>query len=308
MRIELQGRVSSGADNSIDDLLRIARRAAEHGLDFSTPQLFELDSLTALGIIGHELPGIRFSTAVVPIYGRHPIVMAMQALTVQAATGGRLTLGIGLSHKMLIEGAYGLSFAAPVRHMREYLEVLMPLLNQRQVTYEGQEVTTRTIAPMVVAGAVAPAVIVAALGTQMLKLTGRLADGTSLLMVGPRTLAAHVVPTITRSAESAGRPRPQIVAGIPVCVTDDPDGAREKAASEYRFYSTLPSYRAMFDIEGVEGPADIAVVGDEGAVAAQLSRFGEIGATSLRAYVFGDDEEQKRTYAVLGDLARSTRP
>ena len=304
MRVGIHVGLSGRGDNAIDELLDGARSAAEHGLDLWTPQLFDVDALTALAVVGREVPGLRVGTAVVPTYPRHPMVMAMQALTVQAATGGRLTLGIGLSHQIVIEGSFGLSFSTPVRHMREYLEVLMPLLHEGKVTFEGEELTARTFSPMRPAGSSPPAVVVAALGTQMLRLAGRVADGTALWMVGPKTLADHIVPTITQAAESAGRPAPRVVVGLPVCVTSDADAAREKAASQFGFYNNLPSYRAMLDKEGAGAPADLAIAGDEDHVAGELRRLGELGATELSLPVFGSGEERARTMTLLAELAK----
>jgi F420-dependent oxidoreductase-like protein len=304
MRVGIHAGVSGKGDNAVDELVEAGAVALEHGLGFWTPQLSDIDALTALAVVGREVPGLEVGTAVVPTYPRHPMVMAMQALTVQAATGGRLTLGIGLSHQVVIEGAYGLSFSTPIRHMREYLEILMPLLHTGQANFEGEELTARTFSPMKPAGSTPPAVVVAALGTQMLKLAGRLADGTALWMVGPKTIADHIVPTITKAAEAAGRPAPRVVVGLPVSVTADPEGAREKAARSFGFYNNLPSYRAMLDIEGAAGPADVAVVGDEDQVAAQLRNLADLGATDLSLPIFGSGEERQRTLVVLADLAR----
>jgi F420-dependent oxidoreductase-like protein len=305
MRIGIHAAVTGRGDNAIDELLASARTASEAGLDLWVPQLFDVDTLTALAVVAREIPGLHVGTGVVPTYTRHPLVMASQALTVQAATGGRLTLGIGLSHQVVIEGVYGVSFAKPVRHMREYLEILMPVLHEGEVKFEGEELTARTMGPMKVRGAAAPPVVVAALGTQMLRVTGRLADGTSLWMVGPKTVADHIVPTITKAAEAAGRPGPRVIVGLPVSVTADVEGAREKATATFGFYNNLPSYRAMLDREGAGGPADVAVVGDEESVAAQLRHLGDIGATDLMLPVFGSAEDRERTINLLGQLAQS---
>jgi F420-dependent oxidoreductase-like protein len=295
--------VSGRGDNAIAELIEAGRGACDRGLDLWVPQLSDIDALTALAVVGRDVPGLRVGTAVVPTYPRHPMVMAMQALTAQAATNNRLTLGIGLSHQVVIEGLYGMSFAKPVRHLREYLEILMPLLHGEQVTFEGEDLAARTFAPMKVAGATAPTVLVAALGTQMLRLAGRLADGTTLWMVGPKTLADHVVPTITAAAEAAGRSRPEVAVGLPVSVTADPDAARQKAEASFGFYNNLPSYRAMLDREGAGGPADVAIVGDEEAVAGQLARLGDMGATAAVLPVFGSRAERERTMALLAELA-----
>jgi 5,10-methylenetetrahydromethanopterin reductase len=305
MRVGIHAGPTGKGANAIDELLEPARLAAEHGLDFWAPQLFDVDTLTALAVVGREVAGLNIGTAVVPTYPRHPMVMAMQALTVQAATGGRLTLGIGLSHQMVVEGVYGLSYSTPVRHMREYLEILMPLLHSGTVQYSGKELTARTFSPMSPTGAATPPVVVAALGNQMLDLAGRLADGTALWMVGPKTLGEHIVPTITRAAEAAGRPAPRVIVGLPVSVTSDPEAARQAARRMFGFYDNLPSYRAMLDREGVGGPADVAVVGDEESVASQLRRLRDLGATHLSLPVFGSTLERQRTVEVLADLARS---
>jgi F420-dependent oxidoreductase-like protein len=304
MRIGIHVGVSGRGDNAIGELLGQAQKALDHGLDFWTPQLSDIDALTALAVVGNRIPGLRIGTAVVPTYTRHPMVMAMQALTVQAACGGNLNLGIGLSHQVVIEGAYGISYATPVRHMREYLEILMPLLHEGKVTFEGKEFTARTFSPMKPAGASAPPVVVAALGSQMLNLAGRLADGTALWMVGPKTIADHIVPTITKAAEAAGRPAPRIVVGLPVSVTLDAEAARAKAAEQFGFYNNLPSYRAMLDREGAEGPASVAIIGDEDSVAAQLRQLGEVGATELSLPIFGSSEERNRTLALLTEMAK----
>lgn len=305
MRIGIHGGPSGRGDNSIDEMIGTARKAADLGLNYWVPQLTDVDALTALAVIGREVPGLQVGTAVVPTYPRHPMVMAMQALTVQAATGGNLVLGIGLSHQVVIEGAFGISFSKPVRHMREYLEILMPLLHDGKAAFEGEELTARTFAPMRVAGASAPPVVVAALGTQMLNLAGRLADGTALWMVGERTIETHIVPTITKAAQAAGKPAPRVVVGLPVCVTADPDAARAKGAEAFGFYNNLPSYRAMLDKEGAEGPADVAIVGDEQAVSDALRRLFEVGTTELSLPVFGSKEERERTFALLSELAKA---
>jgi F420-dependent oxidoreductase-like protein len=148
-------------------------------------------------------------------------------------------------------------------------------------------------------------VLVAALGPAMLRLTGELADGTVTWMTGERTLADHVVPSLTKAAESAGRPAPHVVAGVPVSVTVDPDAAREQAAKTFSVYGQLPSYRAMLDREGAAGPADVAVVGDEDTVATAVRRYADAGVTDFNAVVFGDRDSRERTYGLLAEIART---
>jgi len=305
MRIGMHAGVSRHAENAVDDLVEQARRVAEAGLhSLWLPQMFDVDALTAIAVIGREVPRIELGTAVVPTYPRHPMVLASQALTTQASTGNRLVLGIGLSHQMVIEGAFGYSFDRPARHMREYLSILMPLIHHGKVSFEGETMTARTLAPVRLAGAEPCSVLVAALGPAMLKLTGEMADGTITWMVGPKTLENHIVPSITEAARAAGRDLPRVVVGLPVCVTDDPDHVREAAAKTFVIYGQLPSYRAMLDKEGADGPADVVVAGDEDAVATQLRAMAEMGATDLAVPPFGSPEERRRTLDLLSSLAK----
>ena len=264
-------------------------------------QIFGYDALTAIGAIGREVPGIDFGTAVVPTYPRHPVMLAGQALTVQAATDGRLTLGIGLSHQIVIENVFGQSFERPARHMREYLSILVPLLDGEQVTFAGETLSASTFGPLQIA-APAPPVLVAALGDTMLNLAGRLASGTVTWMTGPATIGSHIVPTIRAAAAAASRPEPRIGVGLPVCVTDDTDAARAKASEVFAIYGQLPSYRAMLDREGAGGPADVAIVGDEAEVKDQVRRLADLGATDFCGAPFGSREQIKASVGALAAL------
>ena len=273
------------------------QRAADDGFASAwMSNLFGLDALTALAVAGSRVPGIELGTAVVPTYPRHPAVLAQQALTVAAATGGRLTLGIGLSHKIVIEDMYGYDFSKPVRHMREYLAVLLPLLDGQQADFSGETLNAHIGLDTPAPGRVP--VLVAALGQRMLRLAGEQADGTVLWMTGPATVREHVVPEITTAAKAAGRPSPRVVCSLPVWVTDDPDGARARAAEVFAIYGELPSYRAMLDREGAAGPADVALVGDEDIVAAAITALADAGVTDFvaRDYARGDDATRTRQF------------
>ncbi len=279
-----------GGGGTIDaavDSVRVAKDAGYSSAWFSN--IFGLDGMTACAVAGREVPDITLGTFVVPTYSRHPLYMAQQAMTTQAATGGRFVLGIGLSHQIVIEGMLGLSFDKPARHMREYLEVLMPILEQGTVEHAGDVFrVNNTFGPLERMGTTPPKVVVAALGPVMLKLAGRLADGTATWMTGPRTLADHVVPTIRQAASDAGRDEPLVIAGVPVSVTDDPDAARAEAENVFAIYGSLPSYRAMLDREGAAGPGDVALVGDEDPGRQGIALSAEAGGTDLNLAPFGD--------------------
>ncbi|MBA3653727.1 MAG: LLM class F420-dependent oxidoreductase [Actinobacteria bacterium] len=275
--------------NGLDDAVKQVADAKARG--FSSvwlSQIFGLDALTAIAVIGREVSDIELGTAVVPTYPRHPQALAMQAMTVQAAIGNRLSLGIGLSHQVVIEGMYGMSFDKPARHMREYLSILKPLLHGESASVSGETLTWRGMGPLDVPGAQPPQLLLAALAPRMLDLAAAEADGTVTWMTGPATIGDHIVPSLLKAAEKAGRATPRVVAALPVSITADPDKAREEAATIFAIYGQLPSYRAMLDKEGAAGPADVAIVGDEGTVAKEIQRVLDAGATDFVAAVYGD--------------------
>jgi 5,10-methylenetetrahydromethanopterin reductase len=269
------------------------RSFAEAGLDHAfAVQIFGPDALTLLAAAGAQVPGIGLGTGVVPIYPRHPMMLAQQALTVQAATGNRLLLGIGLSHQIVVEGMWGLSFDKPASYMKEYLASLVPLLRGDTVNFSGERITTNAFSALEIPDAEAPPLLVAALGPAMLKQAGQVADGTITWMTGIKTIESHIAPTITAAAAEAGRPAPRVVVSLPVSVTTDVEGTKEKVNKAFSIYPNLPSYRAMLDREGAETPADVAFVGDESAVVAAIERLAAVGATDYVASIVGSAEER----------------
>lgn len=293
----------SGDLHGVDGLVNDAQRAAADGFpSYWIPQMpMGIDALTALAIAGREVPDIELGTAVVPTYPRHPLIMAQQACTVTSIVGERLALGIGLSHKPVIERQYGMSFERPVRHMREYLDVLNQAFDQQAVSYTGETITASN--PRMLRDAPRPGLYVAALGEQMLKVTGRHADGTITWMTGAMTLAEHTRPTIDDAAEAADKPRPRVIAGLPICVTNDVEGARAHAAKAFSIYGKLPSYRAMLDREGLAGPEDFCLIGDEDSVASGLQSVFDAGADDILCSEFAlNDDDKARTRACLASL------
>lgn len=266
-------------------------------------QVYGLEALTVLAVAGREIPDLLLGTAVVPTYARHPMVMASQALTTQAAVGGRLRLGIGPSHQAAVEGMMGIPYDRPVRHTREYLTVLGALLLEGSVDYSGETLSAATLmGPLEVSDAAPFPVLVAALGPAMLAVTGELADGTITWLAGPGVVGERIAPQVRAAAAAAGRPDPQVVVGLPVCVTADPGAARERVARRLGPYSAFPSYRRLLDEEGAAGPADVAIVGDEDHVARQIAALAGCGATEFMGQAVGSVEERAATVRLLGQL------
>lgn len=295
--------MGGGEGQTLPDLIEMAKGIEAAGLDSVwMANIFSFDAINSLSLIGAGTSTLKLGTAVVPTYPRHPTAMAQQALTAAAATDNRFTLGIGLSHQIVIEGMFGMSYAQPAKHMQEYLSVLVPLLNKELVNHEGENYTVRNTqidAP----GADPVSVVVAALGPRMLKIAGELADGTNTWMVGPRTMEDHIVKHLCAAASSAGRPAPRVIGGVPLGLTMRPDELRQQAAKTLAIYDQLPSYRAMLDREGAAGPADIAILGDENALRGGIQRFENAGVSELNAVILSEDQAgHARTLEFLASL------
>ena len=284
MRIGLMGGATAARGSGIKDLVEFSKDAESRGFDRIWLAIsFGLDAVGACAIAGWETDKIEFGTAVTPTYPRHPGALAQQALTTSVACGGRFALGIGLSHQLVIEGMYGMSYDKPAAHMKEYLSIIAPLLKGEAADFAGEQLTGRMT--LDVPGATGVPLIIAALGPAMLKLAGTYADGTVTWMTGPKTMEEHIIPSINAAAEAAAKPAPRTVCGLPIVLTNDVDAARETIAKELEIYGMLPSYRAMLDREGVAGPAELSLVGDEASLRASIQRLRDIGVTDFNAAI-----------------------
>lgn len=295
---EVAGPVSAGD-------LRAQVTAAGAVASIWTPQALAWDALTALTVAGAHAPHAALGTAVVPVRQRHPLTLAAQALSVQAATGNRLTLGIGAGIGAMVGGLFGLPTARPLPFMREYLEALLPLLRGEPVTVSGEFLTLAGTVDLPAADP--PPVLLAALGPAMLRLAGSTTGGTVTWMTGPRTLESYIVPIVTGAAH--GRPAPRIVAALPVCVTTDPAGARAHIATRFGLAAQVPEYRRVLDLEGATGPQDVALIGDAETVLHQIGRLEDTGITEFVAAPTGTTAEQHATMEViLGHAADRVLP
>jgi F420-dependent oxidoreductase-like protein len=301
MRIGLQ--VATGGLN-VEALVGQVRRAAEAGLDSAYfNQVLSWDAISLAMLSAWQVPDIDVGTAVTPTYPRHPLALASQALTAQAVSGNRFTLGIGPSHRPIIEEQFGLSYDHPARHIREYLSALMPLLRGEQADYRGEVITAS--GRVEVPGARPPSVLLAALGPVMLKIAGELADGTVTVWTGPRTIADYITPAITRAAAGAGRPGPRIVADVIMILTTDAEGARDRIAAALGAAGQFASYRSLLDRQGMSGIHETIIAGDERVIEQAVGAYAEAGATELVASLHGSEYEKARTLELLSALGGS---
>ncbi|MFD6991461.1 LLM class F420-dependent oxidoreductase [Streptomyces sp. NPDC059943] len=295
------------SDNQIDATVRLAEEAAAAGLRSAWfGQTFGADSPQLAAIVGREVPALQVGTSAIPVFGRHPLTVASQALTAQAATHGRYHLGLALGTKLLTEGGYGIPFERPVARLREFLTALRQLTETGTADFEGELLTAHTPVPARVPGADAGVpLLVAAMGPRALRASGELADGILPYLAGPRALAEHIVPAVTAAAEAAGRPAPRIVALVHGVVTDDVDAVRERATDALAFYEQIPSYARVIELSGGTRAVDVAVIGDERTVSAEVRRYRDAGATEVvfSGTEIAGDADRRRTWDLLGGLA-----
>lgn len=298
--------VHAGAPlNNVDQIAQSALRAQEDGFDSVwVPQIFEADALTALTVAGQQAKNIELGVAVIPAQPRHPMALAAQALTTQSALSSRLLLGVGLSHKVVVEDMWGMSYGRPIKYTSEYLSILQPLLNEQQVSFSGELLTCH--GQLNIESQQTPELVFAALGEQMLRLVGSRGIGTTTWATGTKAITTHILPTLHGAAEAAGHDKPPVVVHLPVCVTSEPERVNEQVNKVFAIYPTLPSYRAMMDIDDAELVADIALIGSHDEVVEGIEELFAAGVTHFIGTVMGNRDEQSVTRQTLLSVKNSS--
>ncbi|MGW7547093.1 TIGR03564 family F420-dependent LLM class oxidoreductase [Streptomyces sp. NPDC054770] len=275
-----RGDAAYKAARMVDD----ARWAEDAGFDTVwVPQVpTDFDALTAVSLMGQATSRIELGTAVVPVHAQHPVALARQAMSAHAAAGGRLALGVGASHHWIVRDMLGVPYEKPAGYTRGYLEVLNAAFGGAS-SVDVENDVFRVHNPLTLAPVAPLPVLVAALGPVMLRIAGEYTDGTVLWMADERAVAEHVVPTITKAAEAAGRPAPRVVAGIPVCLcaAHEVDAARERANRILGEAEISPNYQRLLDHGEARDVGDLCAAGDEAAIAARFRRFADAGVTDL---------------------------
>ena len=275
----------------VDDAVDNAQRARAAGLaTYWTNQVMLADPMVTLGVVASKVPDIGLGTSVMAMQTMLPQTMAQQALTVSQVSGGRLTLGIGVNHEPVVPGMWGLPWDKPFTRFVEYLDALIPLLNEQKASVSGTYVTHHT---QISVPASAPDLMLAALGPRMLRLAGERSSGTITWMTGPNTIRDHIRPHLGTGS---------IVAGVGVVVTDDVAAARARANAGLAIYPTLPSYKAVMDREGAEEAADLVLIGDAATVRAGIETYAAASTDELAVNLMGTPAENDATWEVLASL------
>jgi len=298
----------SGGGATVDRMVDQAARAEEDGFtSLWYAGAIGGDPLAAMAVAGRATTTLELGTSVVQTYPCHPVLQAQRSAAVANAIGRGFTLGIGPSHRPVIENVYGMSYDHVGRHTEEYLTILSTLLAGDGIDFKGEDFEVHLGAGV---KPVAPvSILVAALAPRLIRVAGERTDGVILWMANARAVETHVAPKLRQAASTAGRGAPRIVVGLPVAVHADEVEARRAAAEQFAGYGVLPNYRRILDIGQAPGPAEAAIVGDEESVRRQVEGLFSAGATDVWAAVFpvGADRagSRDRSRALLAEMARN---
>jgi alkanesulfonate monooxygenase SsuD/methylene tetrahydromethanopterin reductase-like flavin-dependent oxidoreductase (luciferase family) len=280
------------------DAVGLAARADTLGYDSVwTTHGMGRDALLVLAAYGAAAPRIGLGSGVIPIYPRHPVLLAQEALTLADISGGRLRLGIGVSHAPMMAQSLGLDMGRPLDVMREYVAVLRGALTGK-VREKGAryEVAWQSGLPRLPAP---PPILLGGLGPKMLELAGEIADGAVLWLAAPDYIRREALPAIRRGRERVGKPLAgfEIVAAVPAALSVDRGAVLGLFRGELTRYLALPFYRAMLERSGfgaevaaydrAPGPdavperlaAALGAVGDYRALAAFVAAHRDAGVT-----------------------------
>jgi F420-dependent oxidoreductase-like protein len=274
----------------VDAVLAELGEAAAAGLSsYWAAMLTGQDTLTTLALAARGVPDIEVGTAVVPIPLRSPFALAQQALTIQQAIGGRLSLGIGTSHEAFAREQFRTEWDRPIDRARWYLTELRDIFSRAA---GGEYSFPSAPIPQLLLGAVNPG---------MAAVAADLADGVVTWAAGVRTLHDVIAPAVV----SRSNPSPfRVVVGLPICITSDVEGARRRIFNRLGAHDGLPSYQKVLQREGASSVSDVALIGTELEVADRVSSLAEAGATDFAAHlIVGSQSEHERTWEFLVGLA-----
>jgi len=270
-----------------------------------------LDTLTIFAVAATQTTSVRLGTAIVPVYPRHPMVMAQQAATIDALAPGRLRLGVGTSHRHLMENLYGLAMPSPLAYLREYVEVLRQVLWEGRVDHKGKFFRVSASIPR---PAQVP-LLISALGEKAFRLAGEVADGAISWVCPVPYLLNTAMPALRAGAEASNRPAPPLVAHVLVSMSTDEVAVQAAAAKRVSFYTKAPFYTHMFEAAGFPIGEDgagvdalvkaLVIAGNEAQVETRLRELLASGLDELMLMlvpVADEASERARLIRVIGAL------
>ena len=284
-----------GESRDLERCLEAIGAAERHGLHCAwLPGTLGIDPLIALALAAERTERILLGAGIVHVWPRHPLPLAQQAVTIQAAARGRFRLGVGIGHRPMVEDVLGLEWSAPVARAGEFVSVVSELLDGGQVDFEGRHYRIRASIGTE-AGAGVP-VLLAALGPQMCRAAGRCADGVFTWLAPPSYVESVVVPAVAEGAERAGRPAPPIVAGIPAALGGDQAEVRHGMREAFGYQARAPSYARMLERAGIERAAVLMESGWTDAAIDAVAAYADKAALGVRAREFLDAGAEEVVY------------
>jgi F420-dependent oxidoreductase-like protein len=300
-------------DGTTDQMMSTIKRADSAGVPAAWMiSVAGHDVLTMYAAAAVQTEQIRLGTSVVRTMARHPITLAEQARTIWDLAPGRLALGVGPAHKSSVNHDFGLPYDKPLGYLEEYMEVLNALLKKGKVDFEGKLITAR----FEMDGGIDIPIYASALRQKSFEMCGRVADG-AITWVCPLDYVRDVgMPALKKGADDAGRPTPEMLVHVPVCVTDDEPTAQAALRASLEYFPYTPNYAAMFELSGFPnsdktGWTDelanaVMVWGNAETVQRRLNELFDWGASELVVTVLGGEGESwDRTASVLAELSKS---
>jgi len=284
-----------GEGRSFDERVAEIRAAATDGArSIWVNNGQHVDALTLLAVAGQDgaLAGRRLGTAVLPVYGRDPLLFARQIVSVQAALHGPLSVGLGASHPTSpAAGALAAARRSPLRDVRDFVEATKARLDGLVASVGGST----------------PAIHVSTGGPKMLEMAISIGvDGVLSTLTTPATYRDVFLPAVARHAATFGRPVPEVVASEHVCLTDDRDACIERLAPYIALLDSLVRYRAVMDRQGVRSASECFIVGDEDTIRRRFAQYGDAGIDEFVGVVVGTPAERAHTRTFLAGLAGGT--
>lgn len=305
--LALYGRNAAGSLSTI-----VAAEAAGVRQIWMTQTTPAPDTLALFAAATVQTSSVRLGTAIVPTYPRHPLALAQQALTISDLAPERLRLGVGPSHRQIIEEVYGIPMTSPLEHLREYVTVLRATLWDGKVDYQGRFYTVKTK----LSRTPRTPILISALREGAFHLAGEISDGAISWLCPVPYLLEKALPALRAGATQSGRPTPPLVAHIPVAFSQNRQAVLAAGHQQIsRRYARLPFYAKMFADAGFpvspDGTApdalidNLVVSGDESTIAIRLADLLEAGLDELLVLLIGvadPQAEEARLMQLIGQL------
>lgn len=296
----------------VQKVLHSIQRAEQAGISMAWVPSWPIgpDGFSIVTAAAAQTSRIGLGTGISITYPCHPLTRVNEALVMAELAPHRFRLGIGASHQPAIEGQYGLNFAKPLGHIREYITVLRGMLWEGRIDFSGDYYNVHAQLPPMIAPPRFP-IVLAALRKNMLRLAGELSDGAMLIWAPLSYVRSIALPALEEGARLAQRPRPPLIVSAPIVLTTDFAAVRDVAQVVFSVYSSYPTYGKMFQEAGYPLTPDgkltdeliheLFLYGTEDTIRKRLYAMHDAGVDEIMAVIrpLKDVEREERTMLEL---------